>query len=68
MNADWEMVFSSAYPHLAELTKALLEDNEIVCVLKNNQDSFYKSIGDVEVYVKREDLIKAKFIIEQNNT
>lgn len=66
MNADWEMVYSSTYPHLAELSKALLEDNEIICVLKNNQDSFYKTIGEVEVYVKRQDLIKAKFILTNN--
>jgi hypothetical protein len=67
MNPDWEMVYSSTYPHLAELAKGLLENNEIICVVRNNQDSSYTSIGELEVYVKREDVIKAKFILNQEN-
>jgi hypothetical protein len=65
MHPDWEMVYVSTYPHLAELAKSLLEHNEIVCVLRNNQDSSYKAIGEVEVYVRREDVIKAKFILNR---
>jgi hypothetical protein len=66
MNPDWEMVFSSSFLPQAELVKALLEHNEIVCVLRNNQDSSYKAFGEVEVYVKREDVIQAKYILDHN--
>jgi hypothetical protein len=67
MNPDWEMVYSSTYPHLAELVKGLLEHNEIICVVRNNQDSSYKPIGEVEVYVHRDEVIKAKFILNQES-
>ena len=67
MNPHWEMIYSSTYQHQAELCKAILEQNEIICVLRNNQDSLYKPIGEFELYVPREVLLKAKFILEQNN-
>ena len=66
MNPGWEMIYCSPTPHLAELVKSVLEHNEITCVIRNMQDSLYKPIGEVEVYVRREDLITAKFILSQN--
>jgi hypothetical protein len=65
MEQDWALVFASTQPHLVELAKSLLEHNDIICVLKNNQDSFYKAFGDIELYVMRDDLIKAKYILEK---
>jgi len=48
---------------MAEMAKAILEDNDIEVIVMNKQDSFYL-IGDIEVYVKPEDVIRAKFLIK----
>ena len=68
MNGDWACVYVSTYPHLVELAKLLLKQEGIEGVIKNNQDISYVSIGEIELYVKREDLIKAKFILEQKQS
>ena len=68
MKGDWACVYVSTYPHLVELAKILLEHEGIESVIKNNQDISYVSIGEIELYVLREDLIKAKFILEQKGS
>lgn len=67
MEKNWALLISTNLPHEAELIKNLLEHNDIDAVVVNKKDSFYVTVGDAEVYVKRDDLIKAKFVIEQNN-
>jgi len=67
MEKDWALLISTNLPQEAELIKNLLEHNEIDSIILNKKDSFYVTVGDVELYVKRDDLIKAKFVIEQNN-
>jgi hypothetical protein len=63
MEKDWVLVFSTAKLYLAEMAKSVLEDNDIHVVIINKQDSFYL-IGDIEVYVKPDDIIRAKFLIK----
>jgi len=67
MEKDWALLISTNLPQEAELIKNLLEHNEIDSIILNKKDSFYVTVGDEELYVKRDDLIKAKFVIEQNN-
>ena len=67
MEKDWELLYSTNIIHEAEIIKNLLEHNDIDSIILNKKDSFYVSIGEVELYVKRDDLIKAKFVLEQNN-
>jgi len=57
---QWEKVFSTNAIYQAEILKALLEEENIVSVVVNKQDSSYLSFGEVEVYVKSEDILKAK--------
>jgi Putative prokaryotic signal transducing protein len=57
---QWEKVFSTNAVYQAEILKALLEEENIVSIVVNKQDSSYLSFGEVEVYVKSEDLLKAK--------
>jgi len=47
------------------MLKALLEEEEITSVVINKKDSAYVLIGEVELYVKPEDVIRAKMIAEQ---
>ncbi|MBN8702507.1 MAG: DUF2007 domain-containing protein [Bacteroidetes bacterium] len=65
MEKDWEKVYSTSQAHQAEMIKTILEENEIECVLINRQDSFYKFIGELDLYVNRDKIIKAKTIINK---
>ena len=67
MEANWVCIYTSSYLHTAELFKALLAENNIESIVINNQDSFYKSIGEVELYVERDNVILAKRIINEDN-
>lgn len=67
MEPNWECIYTSSYLHAAELFKAILEENNILSIIINNQDSFYKTIGVVELYVERDNVIAAKRIINENN-
>lgn len=59
----WQTIYSTNQIHMAEMVKTILSDNEIDSVLFNQQDSMYL-FGDIEVKVKPDDVIKAKFIIK----
>lgn len=68
MDDQWEMIFSSSKHYQVEIMKALLQDENIPCVIMNKQDSAYIVIGEIELYVKRKDVLKAKQIINQSLT
>jgi hypothetical protein len=61
----WEMVFSSTKLYRVEMAKSLLEEEGIPSVIVNKQDSAYITIGEIELYVNREDILKGKYIINQ---
>ena len=65
---QWEKVYGTNAGYQAEILKALLEEENIVSIVVNKQDSSYLSFGDVEVYVKSEDILKAKQIATKLNT
>lgn len=64
---NWVCIYSSPKQFSVEMIKNLLEQNEINSVIVNKQDSSYL-FGDYEVYVNREDVVKAKFYISKNGT
>ena len=68
MDDQWEMIFSSSKLYQVEIMKALLQDENIPCVIMNKQDSAYIVIGEIELYVKRKDVLEAKQIINQSLT
>jgi hypothetical protein len=59
---QWEKVFSTNAGYQADILKALLEEENVVCVVINKQDSSYLAFGEVELFVKSEDVLKAKLI------
>lgn len=63
MEKDWALIYSIGQLYQAEMVKDILEDNGIEVVLLNKQDSFYL-FGDIEIYVKHNDVIRAKFLIK----
>ena len=66
MENGWINIYSSSLPHLVEMAKELLRENEIESVVVDKRDSAYITIGELELYVRDRDVMKAKFILEKN--
>ena len=64
MEANLVHIFSSGQPHKAEMARHMLTDHNIQSFLVNKQDSAYK-FGVVELYVNRDDVIRAKKLIQE---
>jgi hypothetical protein len=64
MDNNWSLIYTCNKLYEAEILKELLDDNEISAFVMNKQDSSYH-FGDVEVYVKPDDVMKAKLLIEK---
>jgi hypothetical protein len=67
-NDHWELAFSSTQLYKIEILKALLLEADIPATVLNKQDSSYISFGEIELYVKRDDLLKAMQIIDKFST
>ena len=64
---DKTMIFSTTQEHLAHLFVAKLKSNNIEAIVLNQKDSMYNAFGNYEIYVKPDDIIKAKYIIDKDN-
>ena len=65
MEKDWVNIYSSTQANDIEIMKAVLADNDILTIDINKKDSSYL-FGEIEVYVNRNDALKAKQIIIKN--
>jgi len=63
MDETWECIYTCSLQYQAEILKDLLLAEEIPAVVVNKQDSSYLSFGEIEVFVHREDILKAKMIV-----
>jgi len=64
MEKDWIVAYSTHLPYQAQIYRELLGDHNIESIIINKQDSSYK-FGEVEVYVKRDKILKAKMIAKE---
>jgi hypothetical protein len=64
MEQDWVKVYTSSKFHQVHIIKAILKENNIASVEMNKRDSSY-NFGEIELYVKQEDEIKAHYLIRQ---
>lgn len=64
MNSDLVHIYSSGQPIQAEMVKQMLANHNISAFLVNKQDSAYK-FGEIEVFVGRDDVIRAKMLIRE---
>lgn len=64
MEQDWVKVYTSSKFHQVQFIKALLEDNNITSVEINKKDSSY-NFGEIELYVKNTDEVRAHYLIRQ---
>jgi hypothetical protein len=65
METDWITVFSTGNYYRAQFVKEFLIDQDIEAVIINKTDSaLLHPSGYVEVFVRREDLIKAMHLLK----
>lgn len=64
MEKDWVLIFSSTTLHEVHMNRIYLEENGIESIIINKQDSVYNAFGDIELYVNRNDILKAKQLLE----
>ena len=57
-------ILSLSQPYKAEMARQMLADHNIQSFLVNKQDSAYK-FGVVELYVNRDNVIRAKKLIQE---
>jgi hypothetical protein len=61
----WQKVYASDLPYRAEIVKGVLAENDLNPVLINKKDTVYQ-IGNYEVHVAPEDVLKAIKIIKDD--
>ena len=64
MEKGWEKIFTTSQPYQAEVARQVLEEGGIEAVVINKRDSSYLAFGEAEVYVKQDDVIRAKKLIK----
>ena len=64
MEKNWKKIHSTASLQEAELIKAKLESEDILCLIMNKKDQSYSSFGDIDLYVHEDLLEEAKQIVE----
>jgi hypothetical protein len=63
MDSGWAPIFSTGKYYSALMARDCLDEEEIESVIINKQDSTYL-FGDVELFVRKENVIKAKHILK----
>jgi hypothetical protein len=64
MEKDWVCVFQTEQGFQAEIAREILENEEINCVVLNEHDSTFPSVGDLEVWVHQDFEAKAKELLK----
>ena len=64
MGTDLVNIYSAGKLYVAELIRQMLTDHNIQSFIVNKQDSAYK-FGDIELFVHRDEVIKAKMLIQE---
>lgn len=64
MEKDWKCVFRTTQGYQAEIAREILENEEINCVILNEHDSTFPSVGEVEVWVHQDFVEKANELLK----
>jgi hypothetical protein len=67
MRKGWQRIYFTDKQHLVQIAKSLLEENHIESVVVDKRDSSYVGIGELELFVKDDDVTLAKFLLNENN-
>ena len=64
--SQWTLVFSSPGLPEAELVRGLLIAHDIDAVVIDQRPTAYPTLAEAEVYVRPEDALRARFIVEKH--
>ena len=64
MPTEQVSIYATGDPVSAEFVRQMLEENGIRALIMNKQDSFYRH-GDIELYTHRDNVIRAKKLIQE---
>ncbi len=64
---DKQVVFRTTEDHLARLIVMKLEEEGIQVFYINKKDSSYNNFGQIELYVERDDVIRARYLIDKSH-
>ena len=64
MEKEWVKVYSDTFEPKVEMFRIQLQNDGIPALVLNQKDSAHVHIGAVKLYVKRNNVIKAKHLIE----
>ena len=66
MEEEWVLIYSSSQLYEIELISGMLQENDIESFVINKQDSAYL-IGEIELHVPIDSIMKAKQLISKYN-
>ncbi|HCY46066.1 MAG TPA: hypothetical protein DHU89_05235 [Flavobacteriales bacterium] len=64
MDKEWIKVYSDTFEPKVEMLRIQLQNDGIAALVLNQKDSAHVHIGEVELFVKRDNVIRAKHLIE----
>lgn len=62
---NWVKVYSSKNLQHIELLRHILKENDIDAIVMNKQDSIYVTIGEIDLMVRGNDVLRSKIIISE---
>ncbi|MEO8589839.1 MAG: DUF2007 domain-containing protein [Flavobacteriales bacterium] len=62
---NWTLVFRAGSLQEAEMVRGLLEEHDIRAVVMDPGSSAYPPLGDSAVYVDRDDVMRALYLVRQ---
>jgi len=62
---NWTLVFSAGSSQEAEIVRGLLESHDIRAVVMDAGSSTYPPLGDSSVYVDRDDVLRALYLVRK---
>lgn len=65
MEKDWVCVFQTEQGFQAEIAREILENEEINCVVINEHDSNFPSVGEFEIWVHQDEQKKATELLKE---
>lgn len=63
----WKAVFCSGSQHEAEVVRAMLEAHEINVVLVDQHSTPYPQMGETELRVAPDDVVRALYLVRKQN-
>ena len=67
MDKNWAKIYASDADYKVDIAKNILDELEIQSVIVDKKDSAYGVFGEIELYVQRQNVIKALHILSKKD-